>query len=1023
MKYYGLFIGIDRYADPAINWLAGASRDAAVLHALFNDNFGDNAELLLDEAAAGKPILDALDHLKRSCTAKDIVVVFYAGHGSVDHRLVPYDANTADIESTCLSLDDLADALSAIDARQMICILDCCFSGGLGARVLASGVRPRNMISASVDAKLARLVGSGRVVLTASAADEEALESSRHGHGLLTFRLLEALQGIGEVREADQLNWLKVIDYVVRLVIADAQQMGHQQTPTLRGQIDGSQLWPVLEPGERFKALVPSSSRPPVDDRLDSLKSFGLPEEIIDVWSQAIPTLNDLQKSAVNDYGILDGESLVVTAPTSSGKTMIGELAALLAAAQRRRSIFLLPMRALVNDKYAQFERQYGPAGIKTIRATGEHSDDVPALLAGRFDIALLTYEKFSALALGYPHLLDIAATVVVDEAQILADNNRGSNLEFVLTMLNNRRGATGSPQIVTLSAVVGDLKGLDHWLGARHLHSDDRPVPLIEGVVDFNGNYRYVDESGTEQQSADFIKPLPDHRSRSLLIPLVERLVGENKKVLVFRQSRGEARACALYLADALQLEAATDAISDLPEDDPSTSSSPLRTALAHGVAFHSADLGREERLTVEEHFRDSKSPLRVVVATPTLAMGVNTPAGAVVIVGLTHPFPATPYTVAEYKNMVGRAGRLGITDRGESYLLPEGQLDPERGWRSYVHGSLEDLDSQLVPDGDPRSLMLRVLASTPTDAVGAVSEEDVISFLDSSFAAHQARAGGSQQWTRDGLEHGFRELVEASLITLVKDKYQLTSLGRFSGEAGVHVDSILRLVHVLRGVTTVTSDLLVAAAQVTAELDEVYMPVNARARNSEVPRWPNLLFNQGVPRDLLQRLQLTAQDARQAVSRHKKAAAASMWMNGVPTHDIETALTRHLPQTGGVAGNVRGCADRTRDLLPAVGAVLHELGVEVPEGLMDRTSLRLELGIRAEVAQLAADLDVTLDRSQWNALADAQTTTVEQIVASEPGVLEGFIGAAAEKLREAAVDHETEAQAGIPSMPPVVE
>src|SRR5262249_28530463 len=58
------------------------------------------------------------------------------------------------------------------------------------------------------------------------------------------------------------------------------------------------------------------------------------------------------------------------------------------------RSVFLLPTRALVNEQYGKFTATYGPLGLQTIRATGEHSDDVPALLQGQFDLAVLTYEK-----------------------------------------------------------------------------------------------------------------------------------------------------------------------------------------------------------------------------------------------------------------------------------------------------------------------------------------------------------------------------------------------------------------------------------------------------------------------------------------------------------------------------------------------------------------------------------------------------------------------------------------------------
>jgi helicase len=612
-------------------------------------------------------------------------------------------------------------------------------------------------------------------------------------------------------------------------------------------------------------------------------------------------------------------------------------------------------------------------------------------------------------LALGAPHVLDLAATVVVDETQTLTDPSRGSNLEFLLTLLNNRRGQTGSPQIITLSAVVGDLRGFDRWLGGRNLHSDTRPVPLIEGVVDYSGGYRYLDEDGALKHEPQLFQPLYSEGSRRLLIPMVQRLVGEKKKVVVFRQSRGEAVACAVYLSQALRLPAAERAVERMPTGDISGSTRTLRTTLNAGVAFHTSDLDREERRVVEDEFRDPESPVRVVVATPTLAMGVNTPASAVAIVGLTHPGrPPIPYTVAEYKNMVGRAGRLGFTERGESYLIPEGALDPNRAWAGYVTGRLEPLMSRLVHDGDPRSLMLRVLASYPPDATGLVTEKAVIGFLDSSFAALQAREGGSAQWSPDRLRHGFEQLVAANLVEADGGGYRLTALGRFAGESGVHVDSIVRLVHGLRDCAGgLNSAGLVAAAQLTNELDDVFLPVNAKARNTEVPRWPAVLSQQLVPGSLVRALQTTAQDAVQALARSKRGAAAVMWISGVPVEQIEGQLNQHMWRRSGLSGPIRAVADRTRDMLPAVAAVLRELAPEHPsDELVERTMIRLELGIPAEIIALAQLPNVELTRAQWLALHGAGVLTVQRVCEETTERLGELLGSGvlAQALKEAA-------------------
>jgi helicase len=834
-------------------------------------------------------------------------------------------------------------------------------------------------------------------VLTASAEDQPAMESARHGHGLMTFRLIEALQGAAEVRQGDRVDLYQAIRYITRQVEADAAQMGHRQTPTLRGRLDGAPLWPVLTPCALYAERFPDHVRQPATADLDSLEAFGIPASIRTSWAGSVAALNGLQLAAINEYGVLDGENVVVTAPTSSGKTMIGELAALQKTQNRQRAIFLLPMRALVNDKYEQFTRLYQAAGIRVIRATGEHSDQVPELLRGQFDIGLLTYEKFTALALGSPHVLDLAATVVVDEAQMLADRSRGSNLEFMLTLLNQRRGSTGNPQIITLSAVVGDIRGLDRWLGGRHLRWEQRPVPLVEGVIDDAGGYRFRDEQGAEHVTPAFIRPLYASGSRRLLIPLVRRLLSEDKKVLVFRESRPESVACAVYLSRELGL-APFSHTADLDLSENSVSSRTLREVLRGGVAFHNSDLSRDERRVIEEGFRDPGSALRVIVATPTLAMGVNTPAAAVAIVGLTHPGTVpTAYSVAEYKNMVGRAGRLGFTDRGESYLIPSVGLDAARAWHQYVNGQLESLDSQLVPDGDPRTLMLRVLASHPADATGAITEDDVIGFLDASLAAFQARQGGRPQWDRDQLRASFHQLAAAGLITAEGEGFRLTELGRFTGEAGVHVDSIIRLVRGLRAAAGQLNSVgLVAAAQLTNELNEIYLPVNARAKNTEVPRWPRLLASQGVPADLLHEMQATSVDGKQATARAKRAAAAAMWIAGLPMEQIEAQLNQHLRNRRGLAGTVRSIADRTRDLMPAVAAVVRALHPGQPvDELPERTMLRLELGLPAELVDLASAVTFPLTRPQWLKLHAAGLLTVTAVQDAQPARLAQLLGA----------------------------
>jgi helicase len=211
--------------------------------------------------------------------------------------------------------------------------------------------------------------------------------------------------------------------------------------------------------------------------------------------------------------------------------------------------------------------------------------------------------------------------------------------------------------------------------------------------------------------------------------------------------------------------------------------------------------------------------------------------------------------------------------------------------------------------------------------------------------------------------------------------------------------------LVYGLRGcVDQLNSVGLIAAAQLTNELNDIYMPVNLRGKKTEIPRWPNLLAQQGVPWQLINALQQTSQDARQATTRAKRASAAVLWVTGMPIEDIERYLNQHMYNRGGLAGTVRAIADRTRDLLPAVAAVVRSIdATHAVDDLAARTMLRLEIGIPAELVDLADSGAPALQRHLWMKLHAAGLVAPEAILGRSTAELESALGdrAAAKALR----------------------
>ncbi|KKX47288.1 caspase domain-containing protein [Sphingobacterium sp. IITKGP-BTPF85] len=395
-KVHGIFIGIDRFQSPSINWLSCAKRDAVALHSLFSDNIDGDFQLIHDENAT-RDNIESKIKLLSNCSEKDIVIFSFSGHGTTNHKLVTYDTKINDIESSTISLDTLAEWFNNIPAKQLICIIDCCFSGGMGAKALEVN-NSRQLRSG--EELIKQFSGSGRIILTASKASEPAWENGKLGHGLLTYHLLEALQGAEEVRKDNKIGIYRLLEYVTSSVKNSAGQLGAVQNPMLLGQIIEEINFPIFKPGKLYNDAFPERSISLANSDIDSLLELGFPLGILNSWKLKIPSLNQIQIDAINEYGILKNNHLVVSAPTSSGKTMIGELAAIYGVTQRKRAVFLLPLKALVNDKLKHFNETYASFDIKTIKATGESTtDDIMPLMKGQYDVCLMTYENSQQLS------------------------------------------------------------------------------------------------------------------------------------------------------------------------------------------------------------------------------------------------------------------------------------------------------------------------------------------------------------------------------------------------------------------------------------------------------------------------------------------------------------------------------------------------------------------------------------------------------------------------------------------------
>lgn len=949
---------------------------------------------MVDEQATLSRVQAALQTTLGEAEGEDVVIVFFAGHGTSNHRLVTFDtSNDERLNATTLAMDDLAQLFKRTRARAAILILDCCFSGGASARVLDVGAVARSLTN-----PFDLIAGQGRVLLAACAHNERAWEDVASGHGLFTRALLDTLLGLTEPSEL-----LDLASRVQANTRTAASRLGLEQNPAVAGEVRGGLAIRPCARGEYYNGFFPDLSAARTDGTAASLEAFGIQRIICDAWHDRFGgDLNALQVAAINDRGVLAGKSLLVVAPTSSGKTFVGEVAATKAVLEGKKAVFLFPYKALTNEKYDAFSTLYGDdLGFRVVRCTGDSTDTVDRFVRGRYDLALLTYEMFLNLLVSNPHVLAQIGLVVLDEAQFVADPTRGINVELLLTYLVTARQRGFRSQLLLLSAVIGGINHFDTWLGVGVLTATERPVPLREGVLDRTGVYQYRDPDGSEGVTQllpahAIMQRKPKKSSQDVIVPLVAELLRNNpkQKVIVFRNRRGSATGCAKYLAAELGLPPAEVTLEGLPDRDLSSASTNLRDALTGGTAFHTADLDPREKRLVEQAFRDPASPVRVLAATTGVAAGINTPASTVVLAETEFlGKESRPFTVAEVKNMAGRAGRLGFNEQGTSIVLAETPFEREQLFERYVRGGLDPFRSSFT-EASIGTWLIKLLAQ-----LGSVFKDDVPTVLANTYGGY-LRTRQNPNWVvtvRQRVEELLDEMAALGLLEVADETVSLSLLGAAVGRSSLSLEGALGLISILRDFspTELTPLNLVALLQVLPEMDTLYTPMFTRGRREQSCAG-EAARRYGDP--IVQRLGHRVGGAPFVyLARCKRAAVLFDWMNGVPVERIETMFTV-TPYQALRRGDIQGFADATRFHLRSAADILLALR---PSGTLDparleEVMLQLEVGLPADTLPLL-ELSVRLGRGELLALREAGVRSAEALAALDGGRLEQLVGGAA--------------------------
>src|SRR2546425_7054525 len=432
----------------------------------------------------------------------------------------------------------------------------------------------------------------------------------------------------------------------------------------------------------------------------------------LDRFAQRYPfPLDDYQVKAMQALDA--GESVLVAAPTGSGKTVVAEFAVERALSRHRKAFYTTPLKALSNQKFGDFTRQHGASRVGLLTGDNSINSEAPVVIMTTEVLRNMLYEGSSSL--------EGLQTVVMDEVHYLQDPYRGAVWEEILIHLPL------SVSVVCLSATVSNAEEFGEWIGAlrgptRVVIEERRPVPLENlYLVGRELHPMHVEHQGhlipnpylvsldkrelrvqvgrrrSDGRRVVSSQSRPREGHRRFYVPrreeVVERLDEERMlPAIYFVFSRAGCDASVRYLMQAgLRLTsreeerrilefADTQAAWIDEEDLVALGYFELREALGAGIASHHAGMLPVFKETVEDLF--AAGLVRVVFATETLSLGINMPAKTVVIEDLWK-FSEERHellTPGEYTQLTGRAGRRGIDEIGYAVVLDQKQVPFER-------------------------------------------------------------------------------------------------------------------------------------------------------------------------------------------------------------------------------------------------------------------------------------------------------------------------------------------------------
>ncbi|KAM5574312.1 DExH-box ATP-dependent RNA helicase DExH9 [Rosa sericea] len=453
-------------------------------------------------------------------------------------------------------------------------------------------------------------------------------------------------------------------------------------------------------------------------------------------------TLDPFQSEAIKC--IENGESVMVSAHTSAGKTVVASYAIALCLRNKQRVIYTAPIKALSNQKYREFKEEFSDVGLMT----GDVTIDPNA------SCLVMTTEIWRSMQYKGSEVTREVAWIIFDEVHYMRDLERGVVWEESIVM------APKNARFVFLSATVPNAKEFADWLAKVHrqpchiVYTDYRPTPLQHYIFPSGGDglFLVVDEKGkfredSFQQALNALAPASDAAKKkengkwqkglvigkaseeSDIFKMVKMIIQRQyDPVILFSFSKRECELLAMQMAkldlngdsEKANIEtifwSAMDMLSDDDKKLPQVTT--MLPLLMRGIGVHHSGLIPILKEVIEILFQEGL--IKCLFATETFSIGLNMPAKTVVFTNV-RKFDGNKFrwiTSGEYIQMSGRAGRRGIDKRGICILMVDEKLEPSTA-KMMLKGNADSLNSAFhlsynmllnqlrSEDGNPENLL----------------------------------------------------------------------------------------------------------------------------------------------------------------------------------------------------------------------------------------------------------------------------------------------------------------------------